>query len=152
MVSRAGGPYLPLKGGGRQHLPRPCAGANAVGWGSAPRRPAFGIIAAATRPPPRSPPPKPGGAALPPSRGGSAPPRAPTPPERGGGPDASPPRVGGGKGGGGGVPLLADPHLGSSRPQLDPHPAPPRQVGGSPTSPFQGEVSPRSGPNTSLTE
>src|SRR6476469_7226933 len=26
--------YLPLKGGGRQHLPRPCAGANAVGWGS----------------------------------------------------------------------------------------------------------------------
>ena len=44
-------PTLPLKGGGRQHLPRPCAGANAAGWGSGSREVFFGIMAVSCPPP-----------------------------------------------------------------------------------------------------
>src|ERR1700730_2976261 len=46
-------PYLPLQGGGRQHLPPPCAGANAVGWGSGPCRALLLIICRRQRTPTR---------------------------------------------------------------------------------------------------
>src|ERR1700730_16567898 len=70
---RAETPYLPLQGGGRQHLLR--FEANAVGWGCGPRRPFWVIIATASSHPPRPPrppPPKSGGADLPLAGGGIA--------------------------------------------------------------------------------
>src|SRR6202023_180721 len=75
---RAETPYLPLQGGGRQHLLR--FEANAVGWGSGPWRVLLLIIAAARGPPPGPPPTKSGVADLPLSAGGIAESAAPLSP------------------------------------------------------------------------